>query len=210
MRRLILIWVNFWAIPLFFLACSKPEPPADESILRKPLDELTVEDMERMGAVVETDYGSFRFRFFPREAPNTVKNFLKLVRMGYYDGLRIHRVVPGLYIQGGDTKVDSTGGPGWTIPLELNSHSHRRGTVGMWHPPLYPNDAGCQFYVLVADNKKMDKAYTVFGEVWQGMDTVDRIAHLPLDSTRDQPGAPQSLVVMTRIRLEPLPASARP
>ena len=210
MRRLIPFWIGSLVIVLFFSACSRPEPPADESILRKPLDELTVEDMERMGAVVETNYGAFRFRFFPREAPNTVKNFLKLVRVGFYDGLRIHRVAPGLYLQGGDPKGDSTGGPGWTIPLERNSHSHVRGAVGMWHAPLYVNDAGSQFYVMIAPHPKMDKTYTVFGEVWQGMDTVDRIAHLPLDSTRGQPGAPLSPVLMTRVRLEPLPRSARP
>lgn len=210
MRHTVRFFFGFLAIVGWVFSCSGPETAADDLILRKPLEDLTLEDMERMGVKVETNYGIFRFRFFPRSAPNTVKNFIKLTRMGFYDGLHIHRVVPGLYIQGGDPLANSKGGPGWTIPLEQSSRPHVRGAVGMWHPPLYVNDAGSQFYVMVSNDRKMDKFYTVFGEVWQGMDTVDRIANLPLDSTRGQPGAPLSPVLMLRVRLELLPPSIRP
>ena len=195
---------------LLFLACRQPAPPPDESLLRKSFEDLTLPDFLRLGAVVETTLGTFRIRFFPREAPGTVKNFIKLVKMGFYNGLRIHKVVPHYNIQGGDPKGDGSGGPGWTIPLEINPRGNTRGAVGMVHPPHYLNDAGSQFYIMVVPDHHLDKVYAVFGEVWQGLDTVDRIADLPLQSTAGQAGPPQMPVMIVRVRLELLPASARP
>ena len=195
---------------LLFLACSQPAPPPDESLLRKPLEDLTLPDLLRLGAVVETTLGSFRIRFFPREAPATVKNFVKLVKMGFYNGLLIHKVVPHYNIQGGDPKGDGSGGPGWTIPLEINANGNQRGAVGMVHPPHYHNEAGSQFYIMVVPDHHLDKSYTVFGEVWQGMETVDRIADLPVKATGGQAGAPLLRVMITKVRLELLPASALP
>jgi peptidyl-prolyl cis-trans isomerase B (cyclophilin B) len=195
---------------LFSLACSRPVPPADESLLHKPLEQLTPADLERLGAVVETTLGTFRIRFFSREAPVTVRNFVKLVKMGFYDGLLIHKVVPHYNIQGGDPGGNGSGGPGWTIPLERNSHRNRRGAVGMVHPPNFPDQAGSQFYIMVANDFHLDSSYAVFGEVWQGLETVDRIADLPVKAIGGQAGAPLLRVMIIKIRLELLPASARP
>lgn len=195
---------------LLFLACSQSAPPSDTSLLRKPLEDLTVADMERLGAVVETNLGIFRIRFFPREAPGTVKNFIKLTKIGFYTGLQINKVVPRYNIQAGDPKGNGAGGPGWTIPAEINAHGNVRGAVGMVHPPHYPNEAGSQFYIMVVADRHLDKSYTVFGEVWQGMDTVDRIAGLPLKAASGQAGPPQLSVIMTRVGLElPPPSSGR-
>jgi peptidyl-prolyl cis-trans isomerase B (cyclophilin B) len=209
MREAIKLGLAGLAAVLLFLACSRPASPPDKALLRKPLEELTVEDMARMSVAMETNFGMFRIRLFPREAPATVKNFIKLVKMGFYTGLQIHKVVPGYNIQGGDPKLDGTGGPGWTIPAEINAHGSRRGAVGMVHPPYYLNDGGSQFYIMIVDDPKLDKSYTVFGEVWQGLDTVDRIAGLPLRAPSGQPGPPQTPVILTNVRLELLPASAQ-
>ena len=193
---------------LFFAGCPQPEPPPDDSVLRKPLEELTPEDMERMGAVIETNLGAFHLRFFPREAPATVLNFIRLVRTGFYDGIKFHRIIPLLNIHAGDPTGTGEGGPGWTIPAEINSHPHVRGAVGMYHPPYYYDQGGSQFYVMIARDRKLDTSYTVFGEVWKGMDTVDRIAGLPLNAPPGQAGEPRSPVLLQKARLEMLPASA--
>lgn len=208
MRSAIKLGLGCLGTVLLFLACSQPVRPPDPSLLHKPLDNLTVADMEQLGAVVETNLGTFRIRFFPREAPGTVKNFIKLVKTGFYTGLQVHKVVPGYNIQAGDPKGDGSGGPGWTIPAEINAHGNVRGAVGMVHDPHLIHSAGSQFYIMVVAHRRLDKNYTVFGEVWQGMDTVDRIAALPLQAGPGQAGRPQFPVIMTKVELELLPASA--
>jgi peptidyl-prolyl cis-trans isomerase B (cyclophilin B) len=209
MRSIIKLGLGGLGAVLLFLACSQSAPAPDPALLRKPLDDLTLEDMERLGVGVETNFGNFRIRFFPREAPGTVKNFIKLTKMGFYNGLKIDKVVPRYNIQGGDPKGNGTGGPGWTIPAEINAHGHVRGAVGMVHPPKYPNDAGSQFYVMVVSDHHLDKNYTVFGEVWQGLDTVDRITGLPLKADPGQAGPPRLQVLMSKVWLELLPPSAQ-
>ncbi len=143
-------------------------------------------------AVMTTEQGRIVIRFFPEVAPKHVESFKKLARQGYYDGTRFHRVIPGFMVQGGDpnSKKDDrsshgTGGPGFTIPAEFNDIPHDRGILSAARTSD-PNSAGSQFFLMVARAPHLDNQYSVYGEVVEGMDVVDKIVNLPRDS-RDNP-----------------------
>lgn len=122
-----------------------------------------------------TTKGKFSVVLFPKEAPETVKNFEKLVKSKYYDGLTFHRVIPGFVAQGGDPKGDGTGGPGWSIPDELNSTlKHLDGSLAMAKSSA-PNSAGSQFYFCLGAQPHLDTRYTVFGQVVSGLDVVHKL-----------------------------------
>ena len=137
---------------------------------------------------IETNHGNISFNLLPELAPETVRSFVKLAKDGFYDGTLFHRVIPGFMIQGGDpnTKDPSMknqwgqGGPGYTINAEFNSRSHLRGILSMARA-TDPDSAGSQFFIMHKDSTFLDNEYTVFGEVTEGMDTVDKIAELPRD-----------------------------
>ncbi|MBI4743780.1 MAG: peptidylprolyl isomerase [Actinobacteria bacterium] len=130
--------------------------------------------------VIETKKGIIKFKFYSKDAPNTVANFIKLTKSGFYNGTKFHRVVPGFVIQGGDplSKTDDpnvgTGGPGYTIKAEFNSQKHLDGTVAMARS-ADPDSAGSQFYITLAPQPSLDNNYTVFGQVIEGMDVVKSI-----------------------------------
>ena len=125
-------------------------------------------------AELDTSKGKIRLQFLPGVAPGHVKNFLSLAKIGFYDNLTFHRVVPGFVVQGGDPKGNGTGGPGYTIAAEFNKQKHVRGTVAMARSQD-PNSAGSQFYICYGATPHLDGNYTVFGKVTSGMEHVDRI-----------------------------------
>lgn len=133
-------------------------------------------------AVIETNKGKIVFQLFPNKAPKTVANFVKLANSGFFNGIKWHRVEPGFVIQGGDPLSkdgdpgnDGLGGPGYTIPAEINDVPHLRGTVAMAHNSVDINSAGSQFYICLTDQPRLNGQYTVFGQVSEGMDVVDQI-----------------------------------
>jgi len=123
---------------------------------------------------VETKLGSFTFELFPKEAPDTVANFKALAAKGFYDGLTFHRVISGFVAQGGDPKGNGTGGPGYHIKAEFNSHKHVTGAVAMARSSD-PDSAGSQFYICYGAHPHLDGHYTVFGQITEGQDVVDKI-----------------------------------
>ncbi|HKU32710.1 MAG TPA: peptidylprolyl isomerase [Candidatus Nitrosotalea sp.] len=138
-------------------------------------------------ATIETNFGSIVFELLPNVAPETVRNFTKLSKSNFYDGTLFHRVIPGFMIQGGDPNTKKpdkskwgTGGPGYSIKAEFNSKSHRRGIVSMARA-TDPDSAGSQFFIVTTDSTFLDRQYTVFGEVKEGMDVADKIVNLPRD-----------------------------
>jgi len=131
-------------------------------------------DAKEQIAVIETAKGTIKFKLFQKDAPNTVDNFIKLAQKGFYNGLVFHRVVPGFVIQGGDPSGDGTGGPGYTIKAEFNSRPHLEGTVAMARS-ADPDSAGSQFYICLGAQPFLDGKYTVFGQVTEGMDVVQKI-----------------------------------
>jgi cyclophilin family peptidyl-prolyl cis-trans isomerase/HEAT repeat protein len=125
-------------------------------------------------AVIHTRKGSIRIELFAQDAPMTVDNFMKLARGRFYDGLTFMRVVPNFVIQGGDPRDDQNGGPGYQIRDEINLHEYGTGTVGM---ALSGKDTGgSQFFITHSPQPHLDGGYTVFGQVIEGMDVVNRIA----------------------------------
>jgi peptidyl-prolyl cis-trans isomerase B (cyclophilin B) len=123
---------------------------------------------------IETPRGRIVVEVRPDITPITSNNFLKLVDSGFYNGLTIHRV-EGWVAQGGDPNGDGTGGPGWTIKLEISEElKNVRGALAMARRND-PDTAGSQFYILKQDASHLDRRYAVFGRVVQGMDVVDRL-----------------------------------
>ncbi len=206
--------VNRTGIILFLLAVftlgighackEKQENPSGSDLLLKPIDDLTPEDIERMVVSVQTNYGDFRFKLFPRDAPNTVRSFVKLSREGFYNGLTFHRVVPGYMVVGGCPIGDGTGGPGYTVALEPNERNHKRGAVALLHPSLRPDNGGSQFYIMLDDDFRLDGFYTVFGQVISGMETLDRLSDLPNTGPKGTPVTylPLRHVIIETLQLE--------
>lgn len=113
--------------------------------------------------------------FFPNEAPITVENFEKLANEGYYNGLTFHRVISGFVAQGGCPHGNGMGGPGYTIKCETegNPHKHQKGALSMAHAGK--DTGGSQFFIVLEPQPHLDGVHTVFGQVIEGMDAVDRI-----------------------------------
>ena len=136
---------------------------------------------------IETDFGTIEIAFFPDKAPKHVEAIKKLANEGFYNGTLFHRVIPGFMIQGGDPlskqsnrALHGTGGPNFVIPAEFNDVSHKRGICSMARSQSI-NSAGSQFFICVADSTFLDRQYTVWGEVVNGMDAVDKIVALKRD-----------------------------
>src|ERR671918_1294502 len=125
-------------------------------------------------ATLHTTAGRVSVELFDEDAPKTVENFRKLARDGFYDGLIFHRVIKDFMIQGGCPEGTGTGGPGYTFEDEINQHKIVRGALAMANAG--PNTNGSQFFIVTADAAPwLDGKHTVFGEVTEGMDVVDRI-----------------------------------
>ena len=124
-------------------------------------------------AIIETEKGNIVLELFEKEAPNTVDNFVKLINQGFYNGLTFHRVIDNFMIQCGCPKGDGTGGPGYTIKCEINPKKHRTGTLSMAHAGK--NTGGSQFFITHAPQPHLDGVHTVFGQVREGMDVVNKI-----------------------------------
>jgi len=153
--------------------------PADPNAL--PLHTSTVKVTGKETAVLTTSKGVIEIAFYADKAPNTVASIIELASEGFYDGVKFHRVEPGLLIQGGDplSKTDDpavgTGGPPWRLKAEFNDIKHVEGTVAMARTED-PDTAGSQFYIGLTPLSDLDGKYTVFGHVTKGMDVVRAIA----------------------------------
>lgn len=145
-----------------------------------------------------TSKGKFTVVLFPKEAPKTVANFEKLVKKGFYNGLVFHRVIPGFVAQGGDPEGTGAGGPGYTIPDELDSSlKHIRGSLAM-AKTMAPNSGGSQFYIGFQPLPSLDGRYTVFGQVISGMDVVDKLQ--ATEGPGSAPGKSDKMVKVTLVK----------
>ena len=149
------------------------------------------------------DGGVMKAELYPEIAPNTVNNFISLVKKGFYDGVIFHRVIPGFMIQGGDPKGVGVGGPGYCIRGEFtangfkNDLKHDRGVLSMART-MAPNSAGSQFFIMHEDSPHLDGQYAAFGKVIEGIEVVDKICSVRTDYN-DKPRIPQ---VMKRVTVE--------
>lgn len=138
---------------------------------------------------------------YPDVAPNTVNNFISLVKKGFYDGLIFHRVIAGFMIQGGDPEGSGMGGPGYSIKGEFNYNcvennlKHSRGVLSMARAQ-HPDSAGSQFFIMHADAPHLDGQYAAFGKLVEGEDVLDSIASIDTDWS-DRPRTPQVMKTVT-------------
>jgi peptidyl-prolyl cis-trans isomerase B (cyclophilin B) len=151
---------------------------------------------------IEMENGStIKIELYPDIAPNTVRNFISLVKRGFYDGLIFHRVIPGFMIQGGDPQGTGMGGPGYSIKGEFASNGfnntlrHDRGVISMARSSS-PNSAGSQFFIMVESAPHLDGQYAAFGKVIEGIKEADRIVNVDRDF-RDKPLEDQRMKKVT-------------
>ena len=151
---------------------------------------------------IEMENGDMiRVELYPEIAPNTVNNFISLVKKGFYDGVIFHRVIPGFMIQGGDPQGKGIGGPGYSIRGEFsgngfpNTLKHDRGVLSMART-MAPNSAGSQFFIMHEEAPHLDGQYAAFGRVIEGIEAVDRIAAVRTDYN-DKPRIPQVMKKVT-------------
>ena len=123
---------------------------------------------------IQTKKGNMIIELFEKDAPGTVKNFLDLTNKGFYSGLTFHRVINDFMIQGGCPEGTGKAGPGYKIKCEINPNKHVRGTLSMAHAGK--DTGGSQFFICHAPQRHLDGVHTVFGQVVEGVDVVDKIA----------------------------------
>lgn len=147
------------------------------------------------------DGGIIKIELYPEVAPNTVNNFISLVKKGFYDGLKFHRVIRGFMIQGGDPEGTGMGGPNYSIKGEFsynnfkNDLKHAAGVISMARSQR-PDSAGSQFFIMHKDSPHLDGSYAAFGKVTEGMEFVNKIAELKTDYS-DAPLEPQIMKKLT-------------
>jgi peptidyl-prolyl cis-trans isomerase B (cyclophilin B) len=162
-------------------------------------------------AVIKTNEGEMVVQFWTDAAPNTIENFKKLARQGFYDGTIFHRIVKGFMIQGGDpnskdpAKEDAygQGGPGYEIKAEFNNHSHDRGVLSMARGPD-PDSAGSQFFICLAPVRRLDGQYTTFGKLIKGDDVLDKIGNTSVErNAQGEVSKPTKRVVIESVKIVP-------
>ena len=160
----------------------------------KPANPIVTIEMESGGVI--------RAELYPDIAPNTVNNFISLIKKGFYDGLIFHRVIPGFMLQGGCPRGEGTGGPGYGIRGEFkkngvkNDLKHTRGVLSMARSSA-PDSAGSQFFIMHEDSPHLDGSYAAFGCVTEGLDIVDEIAEVKTNSRNDRPKNEQRMAKVT-------------
>ena len=175
---------------------AAPKTSVNESGNKNPLVTVTMENGKKIF-----------IELYPDSAPNTVNNFISLIKKKFYDGVIFHRVIPQFMIQGGDPKGTGQGGPGYLIFGEFsdngfdNGIKHKRGVLSMArrgdqkNPPAAYNTAGSQFFIMTADATHLDGEYAAFGAVLDGMDVVDQIVSEKRDKN-DKPLKEQKIKTM--------------
>lgn len=153
--------------------------PQERVNMYKAAPAMTIDVNKTYRATIETSKGNIVLDLYPKDAPQTVNNFVFLARDGFYDGLTFHRVEPGFVIQGGDPQGDGTGGPGYNIPPEIK-RTHTKGALAMARrggPAETTPSSGSQFYITLEAQPNLDGQYTAFGQATpESMSVVQKIA----------------------------------
>ena len=158
--------------------------------MNNPIVTITMENGDTM-----------RAELYPELAPNTVRNFISLIHKGFYDGVVFHRVIEGFMIQGGDPQGTGMGGPGYCIKGEFahngfeNPLKHTPGVLSMARA-MDPDSAGSQFFIMHKDAPYLDGEYAAFGQVFEGLEIVNKIATTPT-GINDRPKTEQKIASMT-------------
>ena len=188
MRKKILLLITLMIITIFTYGCTQNSEKKEENLLNidytQNTNELSLTQHDTTNPVVAMyieNYGSVVIELYPEIAPNTVNNFISLVKSGFYDNNTFHRLVPGFVLQGGDPSGTGTGGPGYTIKGEFTSNGftnnlkHTKGIVSMARTSISNDTAGSQFFIMLDDAPYLDEQYATFGKVIDGWSNIEKI-----------------------------------
>jgi cyclophilin family peptidyl-prolyl cis-trans isomerase len=153
---------------------AKSEPAQQSSSIKAEDLKLDKNGLSQESIVIKTVKGNIEFKLYPKKASNTVTRVIELVNKAFYDGIKFHRVVPNFVIQAGDPSGTGTGGSGKNLKAEFNDLQHIKGTVAMARTSD-PDSADSQFYIALTTLSHLDRKYTVFGQVVEGLDVIDKI-----------------------------------
>lgn len=199
------------AMALALVACnSDTNKTAQEAQIPAMKTNETAVPKTNEVAVITTDLGEMTLEFWPDVAPNTVDNFKKLARQGFYDGTAFHRIINGFMIQGGDplSKTDDpmvgTGDPGYKIKAEFNSRRHERGVISMARSQN-PDSAGCQFFICLGDAEFLNGQYTAFGKLSKGDDVLGKIGSVPVVANGSEKSRPAKRMGVQSIKIVSAP-----
>ncbi|HEU0114424.1 MAG TPA: peptidylprolyl isomerase, partial [Thermomicrobiales bacterium] len=189
----------------FVDACWKPSERTTAQVegltvkQYKTAPAMAIDPNKTYTADLQTNKGDIEVEFYPKDAPQTVNNFICLARDGYYDGTPFHRIVKGFVIQGGDPTGTGRGGPGYQFNDEPVKKDYEQGILAMANAG--PNTNGSQFFIVLDNLQgKLPKNYTIFGKVTSGMDVVQQIANTPTKaSAGGEQSAPTQPVTLEKV-----------
>jgi peptidyl-prolyl cis-trans isomerase B (cyclophilin B) len=205
-RKLTLDEVVYWGVLILAVtSCWYTLIHASETETTSFASQETYIRKQARNVVVDTSMGSFRITLLRSQTPVTINNFMALIQAGFYDRTKIHRVVPGLLIQGGDplsreddVTLYGTGGPGYVFEDEIRGIPMEKGVVAMANLGR-PKTNGSQFFVLLADTAPaMQDKYTIFGKVVEGMDVVERMGKVAISDKQ----VPLEPIIVRAVRIE--------
>src|SRR5436309_958867 len=162
-------------------------------------------------AVIKTNEGDMVVQFWTDAAPNTIENFKKLARQGFYDGTIFHRIVKDFMVQGGDPNskdpakenIYGQGGPDYKVKAEFNDHPHDRGVISMARS-ADPDSAGSQFFICLAPVRRLDHQYTTFGKLIKGENVLEKIGNTPVErNSQGEQSKPTKRIVIESIKAVP-------
>ncbi len=154
------------------IGCVAESPPLMPKTYIAP-PPMAIDVNKQYTATIETEKGDIVVGLFAADAPKTVNNFVFLAREGFYEGTTFHRVIPSFMAQGGDPTGTGAGGPGYTFEDEFNQHTHTAGALSMANAG--PNTNGSQFFITYTPQPHLDGRHTVFGQVIQGVDALNKL-----------------------------------
>jgi peptidyl-prolyl cis-trans isomerase B (cyclophilin B) len=157
-------------VMLFSVSCGG-SPPKRKTYSEPP--PMLIDTSKQYTAIIETEKGNLVLELFTEDVPRTVNNFVFLAREGFYDDTTFHRVIPGFMAQGGDPTGTGTGTPGYSFADEFTEHTHLAGALSMANSG--PNTNGSQFFITYTPQHPLDGKHSVFGQLIEGMDVLERI-----------------------------------
>jgi len=157
---------------LLAVSCAGQAPEAKPKTYAAP-PPMTIDTSKEYTATIETEKGNLVLELFASDVPITVNNFVFLAREGFYDGSTFHRVMPGFMAQGGDSTGTGMGGPGYIFDNEITEHTHVAGALSMANAGADTN--GCQFFITYEARHELDGDYSVFGQLIEGMDVLEKL-----------------------------------